>query len=299
MPPTSLSVAGVHCFPFIISANNAKRTEITLPSSASPLTDSLRKSFWSFESIRRILREPAECPTKCHQDLSGVVQVEEINGCRVLPFQEADLQIPHEPSRRHPEIIPHQHNRLNMLAIAVTKSGDQFCVLLAPFGMKPLLELIEDQQHLPLRWQDATPSQVCQRVDQTHFFGQFLTRLAQALEQAGFGLFGGRFDVYPQNMFSKPWKKSRFHQRRLPTTRRSVDQPQPERQVGVDLLDLSFPKPNAVRQTISVTWSGKQFQEEVGILLIEGPQPFGDDLDRSLIRIGLPGVGQGRSGLQC
>ena len=111
------------------------------------------------------------------------------------PSTRSDLQVPHEPGRRHPEIIPHQHNRLNMLAIAVPKSGDQFRVLLASLGMEPLLELVQDQQHLPLRWQDATPSQVCQRIDQPQSSGQFRTRLAQALEQPGFGLLGGRLDV--------------------------------------------------------------------------------------------------------
>ena len=63
-----------------------------------------------------------------------MVKVEQINGGRVFPFEKADLQVPHEPGRRHPEIIPHHHNRLDMLAIAVPKSGDQFRVLLSPLG---------------------------------------------------------------------------------------------------------------------------------------------------------------------
>ena len=195
VPPTSLSVEGVQGFPFIISANRAKRTEMTLPSSASPFTDSLRNSFWSFEASDEFSGKLAECPTKCHQDLSSVVKVEEINGCRVLPFEKADLQIPHEPGRRHPEIVSHQHDRLNMLAIAMTKSGNQFAVLLASLRMEPLLELVQDKQHLPLRWQDATPSQVCERIDQTRSSGQFRTRLTQALEQPAFGLLRGRLDV--------------------------------------------------------------------------------------------------------
>ena len=86
--------------------------------------------------------------------------IEEIHQGAVLALEQSDLQVPHEPAGGEPEIIPHQHDRLNMLAIAVPKSGDQFRVLLASLGMEPLLELIQDQQHLPLRWQDATPSQV-------------------------------------------------------------------------------------------------------------------------------------------
>ena len=35
--------------------------------------------------------------------------------------------------------------------------------------------------------------------------------------------------------------------------------------------------------------SGQEFQEEVGIMLIEGSQPLRHDLDRSLVGVGLPG----------
>ena len=227
-----------------------------------------------------------------------MVEVEEINGCRVLPFDKADLQVPHEPGRRHPEIIPHQHDRLNMLAIAVPKGGDQFGVLLTPPGMEPLLELVQDQQHLPLRWQDATPSQVCQRIDQPQSSGQFRTHLAQALEQPSFRLLRGRLDVNRKDMLAQPGQKPRLDQRRLAATRGTVDQPHLERQVGVDLLDLSLPEPDAVGQTIPVPRSGKQFQEEVGIMLVEGSQPLRDDLDRSLVGVGLPGCGREWSGFQ-
>ena len=45
-------------------------------------------------------------------------------------------------------------------------------------GVQPLLELVQDEQHLPLRWQDATPSQLRQRIDQPQSSGKFGTRLA-------------------------------------------------------------------------------------------------------------------------
>ena len=32
---------------------------------------------------------------------------------------------------RHPEIVSYQYQGLNMLAVAVPKSGDEFCILLA------------------------------------------------------------------------------------------------------------------------------------------------------------------------
>src|SRR5262249_21557823 len=100
--------------------------------------------FLFFGNIRGIVGEPAECPTECRQHLSGVIVVEEINCRRVLSFEEADLKFPHEPGRRHPEIIPHHYDGLEMFSIAMTEGSNQLCVLLTPPGKKPLLELVED-----------------------------------------------------------------------------------------------------------------------------------------------------------
>ena len=104
--------------------------------------------------------------------------IKEIHESAVLPFDQSDFQVAHEPAGGEPEIIPHHHNRLNMLAIALPKGGDQFRVLLTPLGMEPLLELIQDEQHLALGWQDATPPQACQRINQPQSAGQFRTDLA-------------------------------------------------------------------------------------------------------------------------
>ena len=123
--------------------------------------------------------------------------------------------------------------------------------------------------------------------------GKFRTRLAQALEQPGFRLLGGRLDVDRKDVLAQPGQQSRLDQRRLCRNPRAVDQPNLESQVGVDLLDLSLPESDAVGQSIPVPRSGKQFQEEVGIMLIERSQPLGDDLDRSLVRVGLPGCRAG------
>ena len=183
--------------------------------------------------------------------------IKEIHEGAVLPFNQSDLQVPHEPAGGEPEIIPHQHDRLNMLAIAVPKSGDQFRVLLASLGMEPLLELVQDQQHLALGRQDATPSQVRQRIDQPQSSGQFRTDLAQALEQPSFGLLRGRLDVNRKDVLAEPGQESRLDQRRLAATRGTVDQPHLEGQVGVDLLDLALPESDAVRQSVPVPRTGQ------------------------------------------
>ena len=161
------SVAGVQGFPFIISANRASRTEMILPSWASPEIDLIQKGVLVPGEIADPFgqRSRRRCPNAVSTFLAWRGS-KRSTAADVLPFEQADLQVPHEPGRRHPEIIPHHHDRLNMLAIAMTKSGDQFRVLLTSLGVEPLLELVQDQQHLPLRWQDATPSQVRQRIDQ-------------------------------------------------------------------------------------------------------------------------------------
>src|ERR1700733_9016345 len=102
----------------------------------------------------------------------------EIDESDVLIRDEIDLQVPHEATDGEPEIIPHQHHRLSMLAIAVPKSGDQLGVFLGSLGMQPLLELIQDEQHLTARNRAATLSQACQRIDQPEFWGEFRTRLS-------------------------------------------------------------------------------------------------------------------------
>ena len=82
---------------------------------------------------------------------------------------------------------------------------------------------------------------------------------------------------------------------RSPTGRRSAH---PERQVGVDLLDLALPESDALGQSLPIPRSGKQFQKELGIVLIKRSQPSGDDLDRPTIGVGLPGRRRERSRFQ-
>src|SRR5208337_2376714 len=59
-----------------------------------------------------------------------------------IGVEKFDFQGIHEPGRCHPEVISHQLDRLDMLAIAVPQSGEQLGVLLASVGVEPLLELV-------------------------------------------------------------------------------------------------------------------------------------------------------------
>ncbi len=77
-----------------------------------------------------------------------MIQVEEIDGGRVVGFQESNFKLLHEPSCSHPKIVPHHDNALHPFPIAVPQGFDQFRVRLVLFGMKPLLELVEDNENL-------------------------------------------------------------------------------------------------------------------------------------------------------
>ena len=87
-------------------------------------------------------------------------QVEEIDQRRVLAFDESDLQLPHEPGHRHPEIVPHHDDALHPPAVALPQGLHQFRVLFFLLGVQPLLELVEDDQHLLARRECPGPGAV-------------------------------------------------------------------------------------------------------------------------------------------
>ncbi len=240
-----------------------------LPVLGQPGNRSIQEGIAIAAEIVVVFGQGPVSPPEGHQHLPGMTRIEQVHQGAVIPLEQSDLQVSHEPAGGEPEIVPHQHDGLEMLAVAVPQGGDQLRVLLAPAGVEPLLELIQDQQHLMLRRQDAAPPHVRQRIDQTQASWQFGTDLVEALEQPGFGLIQSRLDVDRQDLLAQPGQEAGLDQRRLAATRRAVDQSDLEGQVGVDPLDLPLPELDAIRQAIPVSRSGKQFQEEVGIMGVE------------------------------
>ena len=202
VPPTSRKVAGVQGFPLTISANSASRTEMTLPSWASPATAWSRNASCSLRELGRPLGQDPVGPAERREHLAGVPQVEEVDHGEFSLLDQADLQVPHEPGRRHPEVVADHHDRLDVLAVALPQRGDQLRVLLAPPGEEPLLELVEDQQHLLAGRERPAPPQRGQRIDQVQSGGQVGTGLAQAPQQPGLGLLRRRLDVDRQHVLA-------------------------------------------------------------------------------------------------
>ena len=129
------------------------------------------------------------------------------------------------------------------------------------------------------------PRRKCrQRLFQAQVVGQGRTAFAQAVEQAGFRFLGGGLDVDGDHVVGQPRQQARLHQRRFAAARWPVDQAHGERVVGVRFLDAGLPEADAVGQAVPVARAGQQFEEEVGIVGIEGPQALRHDLDGPLVR---------------
>ena len=153
VPPTPRSDAGVQGRSFIIWAKSARRTQITFPSWARPATACSRKSRCSRGQAPRAVGQGAEGPPEGGEHLLGVAHREQVDGRGVAPLDQRDLELAHEPGRRHPEIVPDQHEALDASAVALPQRLDQLALGRLPPRVQPLLELVEHDQDLLARRQ--------------------------------------------------------------------------------------------------------------------------------------------------
>ena len=75
-------------------------------------------------------------------------QVEQVDQGGVPALDELDVQLAHEPAQGDPEVIPHHDDGLDAIAVALPQRAGQLRVAIAPTGVQPLLELIEDDEDL-------------------------------------------------------------------------------------------------------------------------------------------------------
>lgn len=233
---------------------------------------------------RLAFRQRPEGPAERGQHLLGVARRKEIGRRRVVSFEQANFQIAHEPCRRHPEIVADHDDTLHPAAVALPQGLHQLGVLSVAVGVQPLLELIQNEQHLsPVA--DATglaKTQCGERLKQP-CLGQARTAFAQAVEQARLRVVRRRLDVHGDHLFGQSREQSCLDQRRLAATRRAVEQPHGERVVRVRLLNARLPEAQAVRQAVAVARPGQQIEEEVGVARVEGTQSLGHDAQRARI----------------
>ena len=147
-------------------------------------------------SCRRASREACRRPAQTPPALSGRGPGRRDRpAARVLAFNKANLQLPHEPADGHPEIIPHHDDALHPAAVALPQGLHQFGVLFLLLGVQPLLELVEDD-HAP----SCPAGMPCprRRAASVSFRPRSSGRpgsASQAVQQAGLRLVGGGLDV--------------------------------------------------------------------------------------------------------
>ena len=152
--------------------------------------------------------------------------------------------------------------------------------------MKPLLELVNHKQDL-LRAATSPFSSGDQGVLEVEVGGKVREVLPQPSEQSGLGLPGGRLHVDGDHALCESWQQSGFDQGRLAATARSEDHAHREGLLRVGLLDADLPEVDALGEPVGASGAGEQFEEEIGVVLVEGSQALGDDPDLDLV----PGPG--------
>ena len=121
---------------------------MTLPSWARPATAWSRNRSCSGVSSAGLAGSRPKARPNAARTLRAWPRVEQVHGGEVVPFDDADLQVVHEPGRGHAEVVADQDQALHVLAVALPQGLDQLGVLFRPLGVQPLLELVEHQQDL-------------------------------------------------------------------------------------------------------------------------------------------------------
>jgi len=187
-----------------------------------------------------------------------------------------DFQRAHEPAHREPEVIAHENQGLEPLAVTLPERLHKFRGGSGPSCVQPLLELVKNDEDLRTVCQSLFAPECGHRRSQLHAVGQIGNPLAEGLEQARLGSFSGGFDVDRQDVSGQTGKKPRFDQRRLATTAGAINEANREAQL-VGRLDALFPESNALGQAVLITRAGQKLEEEVGVIRVERTQPFRDD----------------------
>ncbi len=108
--------------------------------------------------------------------------------------------------------------------------------------------------------------------------GQGGEPLAQAREQAGLGLLGGRLDIDRNDAIGQSRQQPGLDQRRFAAAAGTVDHPHRELAVRAG-LDAVLPEAQAFREAVLIARAGEQIQEEPGVVGVERSQALGNHRD--------------------
>ena len=123
-PPRSRNDPVIQSRPLTISANRARRTGVTAPSSVIIATAlSTNDCCSGLIAAGEAGRAPYAAPKAARTfRMRGR---EEVDGRRVLALDHWYLQLPHEPARCHPEVVPDDDEGLEPIAVALPQGQDQ------------------------------------------------------------------------------------------------------------------------------------------------------------------------------
>ena len=218
--------------------------------------------------------------TESGQNLTRMFWLEEIHGGDVSVWNQVDFEVPRKPGCRHPEVVAHQAEHLDFFAVALPQRGQQLVALIVSTTEKPLLELVEHHEHLAALAEIISATQCQERIDQSGALGQPRNRLLDSPQEPSHCFTRRRLEIDRRDMFSQARQEPRLDQRRFTAPGRTINHPHTKRLVRVSRLDPRLPKPQSVRQPLSVARTGQQFEEEVGVVLVERAESLGNDPQR-------------------
>ena len=175
--------------------------------------------------VRTCLRvRHSELGPKAVSTLIGMAGIEEIDEGVYLPFKQWDFQVADESADRQTEVVPHEDDRLEVLAVAMPQGGDELGFSVGVPGEEPLLELVDGRAGLLAGTGApglcAPAARESTRPESRERAGQAFFRSVE--EPLSFGVVWGRFDVDGSTCSANRGKRTAFSREdyRGPTGRR-------------------------------------------------------------------------------
>ncbi len=215
----------------------------------------------------------------CREDLSGMLDAEEVEGRDVVPGDEPDFQLRREVRDRHPEIVADSKNALQPLAVALSQRAEQVAAFKVGTSVQPLFELVKHDEDLSFVRYPAAAPQSGHRLGQIEVGRQMRIVFSQSLEEARFCVERRGFDVQARDSGIESRDHAGLQKRRLSAAARTVQQADAKGAVQIRFLDAGLPKPHTFGESVAITRARQQLEKEAGVSAVERPQPLGDDRD--------------------
>ena len=145
-----------------------------------------------------------EGSAKRGQDPGRMPRLKQIDRRAVLPLGKPYIELLQELGHGHPEVVTDNQQRLHPCAVALSEGFDQPCLLMNGVSMKPLLELVDDDQELAAGRQPVPPADLGQKPRQIEFRREARDLPANSGKDLGFGLVRRRLDDHGNDPLIQP-----------------------------------------------------------------------------------------------